>query len=219
MVRPPLPVPHDMHAVRQGHPLATLHRRYPAHGAAEVGSCQLGNRVPQVASSSRSRRCTRAAKRLLAACYLEEDYFDLIDLDMFGSDTTAIGPALDAARFGGLLYLTSTDGFSSSGKRPQRALAAYGAFTRAHPSANEQGLRMLLGAVVREAAARGLRVRPVFSLYSPHGPVFRAMVRVTRGRDESLDDYGFVGYSHVNGSARTVSFKCAPRLRSSAVYA
>ena len=165
--------------------------------------------------TNRQPHPTRAAKRLLTACYLEEDFYDLIDLDMFGSDTTAIGPALDAVRFGGLLYLTSTDGFSSSGKRPQRALAAYGAYTRAHPSANEQGLRMLIGAAVREAAARGLRVRPVVSLFSPHGPVFRAMLRVTRGREDAMQDFGFVGFSHVNGSARTVSFRCAWHLRGS----
>jgi tRNA (guanine26-N2/guanine27-N2)-dimethyltransferase len=149
---------------------------------------------------------------LLTACYLAEDFYDLIDLDMFGSDSTLIGPALDAVRFGGLLYLTSTDGFSSSGKGPLHALATYGAYTRAHPSANEQGLRILIGAAVREAAKRRLRVEPLFSLYSAHGPVFRVMLRVMRSRGKPLQKYGFVGYSHVNGSMRTIEFKCGHKL-------
>lgn len=59
------------------------------------------------------------AKRLLCAAMLEEDYYDVIDCDMFGSDTLCIGPALDAVRFGGLLYLTGTDGFSSGGAWPR----------------------------------------------------------------------------------------------------
>jgi tRNA (guanine26-N2/guanine27-N2)-dimethyltransferase len=66
---------------------------------------------------------------------------------------------------------------------------------------------MLIGAAWREAASRGLRVQPLFSLYSSHGPVFRAMLRVTRSKGERLHNYGFLGYSHVNGSTREINFK------------
>eukprot|EP00955_Chlamydomonas_euryale_P014575 156595-Chlamydomonas_euryale.AAC.1 len=67
---------------------------------------------------------------------------------------------------------------------------------------------MLLGAAVREGAARGMRVEPVFSLYSYHGPVFRAMVRVTRSGAWPHKHYGFVGTCHVHGGgARAVSWR------------
>lgn len=59
------------------------------------------------------------------------------------------------------------------GKRPQRSLTAYGSYLRALPHANEQGLRMLIGAAVKAGAARGVALQPLFSLYSYHGPVFR----------------------------------------------
>lgn len=154
-------------------------------------------------------RASCAAKRLLAACHLNGHFHDVIDADMFGSDTTAVGPALDCLRFGGLLYLTSTDGFSSSGKRPGRALAAYGAFTQPVPFHAEQGLRALVGGAVREAAARGLRVQPLFSLYSPHGPVLRAMVRVTRSRAAPGSEYGFVGYEAISREAWRIPFRSA----------
>ena len=42
-----------------------------------------------------------------------------------------------------------------------------------------QGIRMLIGGAVAAAAREGRRVQPVFSLYAPHGPCFRAMLRVS----------------------------------------
>lgn len=55
------------------------------------------------------------------------------------SDTSHLGHAIDAvSHHGGLLYLTSTDGFTSGGLRPARSLAAFGAYARAVPWANEQ---------------------------------------------------------------------------------
>lgn len=47
--------------------------------------------------------------RVLASCYLEQDWYDLIDIDSFGSDSSTVSAAIDAVRFdGGMLYLTST---------------------------------------------------------------------------------------------------------------
>ncbi|KAJ9508670.1 hypothetical protein QJQ45_027967, partial [Haematococcus lacustris] len=142
------------------------------------------------------------AQRLLAACYLAEDFYDLIDIDSFGSDTSFLGSALDALKHGGLLFLTSTDGFSSAGLRPTHSLAAYGAYLRALPCANEQGLRMLIGAAVREGASRGLALSPVFSLYSYHGPVFRVMLRATRSALWPAQHYAFLAHCHLHGTTR-----------------
>lgn len=50
------------------------------------------------------------------------------------------------------------------------------------PYSNEIGLRMLIGGAVREASVLGHRVDPLFSYYSYHGPVFRVMLRVNRGK-------------------------------------
>lgn len=146
--------------------------------------------------------------RLLASTYLAEDYFDLVDVDSFGSDSSHLAAALQAVKYGGLIYLTSTDGFCSGGKRPQRSLAAYGSYLRALPHANEQGLRMLIGAAVKEGAARGLSLKPLFSLYSYHGPVFRVMLRVERG-SEGVDtsSYGWVGHCYLHGENRRVGWK------------
>lgn len=50
------------------------------------------------------------------------------------------------------------------------------------PYSNEVGLRMLIGGAVREASVLGYRVTPLFSYYSYHGPVFRVMFRLNRGK-------------------------------------
>ncbi|KAG2446177.1 hypothetical protein HXX76_000770 [Chlamydomonas incerta] len=147
------------------------------------------------------------ANRLLTNCYMRESYYDLIDVDSFGSEAMYFPAAIDAVRYGGLLYLTCTDGFTSSGKRPERGLAAYGAFPRALPWSNEQGLRMVIGGAVREAASRGVMLTPVFSLYSYHGPVFRVMLRARRSGEWASQHYGFVGHCFLHGDNYTVGWR------------
>ncbi|CAI5505444.1 unnamed protein product [Closterium sp. Naga37s-1] len=142
-------------------------------------------------------------------CNEQRAFFDLVDVDAFGSDTRFIGPALAATALGGLLYLTATDGFSSAGHAPFRALAAYGTYMRPLPFCNELGLRMLLGAAVREAASRKLTVAPVFSLYAPHGPVFRALVRVHPASPHQPwqgENYGFIAHCHSCGHSKVLAW-------------
>lgn len=53
-----------------------------------------------------------------------KDFFDVIDVDSFGGNTSCLGPALGATvHRGGLLYATSTDGFSTGGHAPLRCAA------------------------------------------------------------------------------------------------
>lgn len=67
---------------------------------------------------------------------------------------------------------------------------------------------MLIGAAVREAAAQGIALKPLFSLYSYHGPVFRVMLRVERSNEGvQLDDYGFVGHCYIHGENRRVNWR------------
>jgi hypothetical protein len=66
---------------------------------------------------------------------------------------------------------------------------------------------MLIGAAVKEAAPRGLSLAPIFSLYSPHGPVFRVMLRATRTADWPARCYGFLGHCFVHGEVYRVAWK------------
>ncbi|KAI3879429.1 hypothetical protein MKW92_000861 [Papaver armeniacum] len=146
------------------------------------------------------------ANRVMTECYLNRDYFDLIDIDSFGSESTFIRSAYDALKLDGLLYLTSTDGYSSGGHRPHHSLASYGAFVRPMPFSNEVGLRMLIGGAVREASVLGFRVTPLFSYYSYHGPVFRVMLQVNRGKVPESRNYGFISYCTQCGNSQEISW-------------
>ncbi|KAM3233734.1 tRNA (guanine(26)-N(2))-dimethyltransferase [Capsicum annuum] len=122
------------------------------------------------------------------------------------SGSSYLRVALDAVKLGGLLYITSTDGVSSGGHRPQQSLAAYGAYVRPLPYTNEIGLRMLIGGAVREASVLGYHVVPLFSYYSYHGPVFRVLLQVKRGKSPSSRLSSFISYCNRCGSTRAFSW-------------
>jgi tRNA (guanine26-N2/guanine27-N2)-dimethyltransferase len=67
---------------------------------------------------------------------------------------------------------------------------------------------MLIGAAVREGAARGVKLTPLFSLYSYHGPVFRVMLHATRSK-EGMDtrQYSYVGHCYVHGESYRVGWR------------
>ncbi|XVE86039.1 hypothetical protein DITRI_Ditri18aG0004400 [Diplodiscus trichospermus] len=147
------------------------------------------------------------ANRVLIDCYLQRDYFDYIDIDSFGSDSSFfLRAAFSCLKLDGLVYVTSTDGYSSGGHRPFHSLAAYGAYVRPMPYANELGLRILIGGAVREASVLGYRVTPLFSYYSYHGPVFRVLLRMNRGKLPDNRAYGFICYCKRCGNSQAVSW-------------
>ncbi len=144
------------------------------------------------------------ANALFFDCHIRQDFYDLIDIDGFGSPTPTLSTALWAVKIGGLLYLTSTDGRATSGRATDKSLQSYGAYARSHPAVHEQGLRLLLGAVMQQAAAKGLCAEPIFSFYS--GEVNRVMVRITR-QSWQTQQYGFLAYCHDCGQFQTVAWK------------
>lgn len=144
------------------------------------------------------------ANQVFFSCYQQRDYYDLVDVDNFGSPAPYASSALWATRLGGLIYLTSTDGRATSGRDPDRSLQTYGAYTRSHPAVYEQGLRLLIAYGVQQAAARGLGAEPVFSFFN--GEVHRAMLRLTAGGWQQKN-YGFLGYCHVCGQFQTVAWR------------
>ena len=59
------------------------------------------------------------ANRVTMECCLRRYYFSF-DIDSFGSDSRFLRSAFEAPRFGGLVYVTSTDTYISGGHRPLR---------------------------------------------------------------------------------------------------
>ncbi|WP_029681824.1 N2,N2-dimethylguanosine tRNA methyltransferase [Picosynechococcus sp. NKBG15041c] len=137
-------------------------------------------------------------RRLCLERQLMGDRYDLVDIDGFGSGAAFVQEALGITTLGGLIYLTSTDGRTYSGREPQRALRKYGAYGRSHPSVQEQGLRLLLGSLAQQAAQRDLGIEPIFSLF--WGDTCRVMVRLQPKPNLTAENYGFLGYCHHCGN-------------------
>ena len=117
-----------------------------------------------------------AAERLLRQAYLDQTFFDLIDLDAFGCPNALLQSALAVLRFNGLLVLASTDGRSPTGHDRRAALRHFGAAARAHPASWELALRLQLAVLAREAWQSGRGLEPVASF--SEGRTFRLVVRL-----------------------------------------
>ena len=55
------------------------------------------------------------ANRLIMECCLSRDYFDFIDIHSCGCDSRFLRSAFETLRFGGLVYVTSSDEYISGG--------------------------------------------------------------------------------------------------------
>jgi len=127
----------------------------------------------------------RPADQLLAASQLRGDRFDLIDLDAFGSPGPLIQPALQSLRFGGILFLASTDGRSPTGHERIGAVRSLGSAARVHPASWALALRHQLGLIARLAWMNGLGLRPLLSFSD--GRTFRTAVRMQQRPDSDQE--------------------------------
>ena len=160
------------------------------------------NLQPLVGARVRSTALT--AQSLLAGCLQRQERFELVDLDAFGCPMGLVPLALEAVSFGGVLYLASTDGRSSTGHDRSAAIRHWGAAARAHPASWELALRLQLGAVARAAWAMGRGIEPLFSF--SEGRTFRTAVRVLRlsaSREE--EQLGLVALCHRCGEQQVQS--------------
>ena len=158
------------------------------------------------------------AAQPLARCCADEDFYDLVDIDAFGSGGPFMAAAVGATAMGGLIYLTATDARTLAGRAPEKSLRAYGVYGRIHPSCQEQGLRMLIGGLWEQASARGFGLRPIFSYFG--GQTYRVMVQLlsrSPGPEESgvmsaqfpktHPPYGFLGYCHQCGEYQCLGWR------------
>ena len=145
------------------------------------------------------------AHRVFFRCYQERDYYDLVDVDCFGSAVPYLNSMLRATKIGGLMYLTSTDGRTLTGHPPEKTVQTYNAIARSHPAIQEQALRILIGATQQQAATKNLGVEPIFSLFT--GQTYRVMLRLVSKPRINANNYGFLSYCRGCGNYRTFSWR------------
>ena len=145
------------------------------------------------------------AHRVFFSCYQQRDYYDLVDVDCFGSAVPYLNSMLWATKIGGLMYLTSTDGRTLTGHPPEKTVQTYNAIARSHPAIQEQALRILIGATQQQAASKGFGIEPIFSLFT--GQTYRIMLRLLSKSQLNTDNYGFLAYCHSCGNYQTFSWR------------
>ena len=173
-------------------------RERESEGEDSEGLCRQARRVT-------TRVTHEDVRALLYGCFVRSERFGVVDLDGFGSAGVAVcGVACGVVEDDGLVYVAGTDAATVAGGH--NAGSALGSYGGAHcvsklPFASEQGMRVFLYAVVQAAAAQGRDAFPLFSHYSGHGPVFRTMLRVRRGKPApSGGMVGSVGYMRYCGA-------------------
>ena len=160
----------------------------------------------RIASAPDSYQITHQdAHRVFFGCYQERDYYDLVDVDCFGSAVPYLNSMLWATKIGGLMYLTSTDGRTLTGHPPEKTVQTYNAIARSHPAIQEQALRILIGATQQQAAAKNLGVEPIFSLFT--GQTYRVMLRLVSKPRINTNNYGFLSYCRGCGNYQTFSWR------------
>ena len=173
------------------------------------GNCQLNSIIQQNLSlrlnAKHFKLTHQDAHRVFFQCYQERDYYDLVDVDCFGSAVPYLNTLLWATKIGGLMYLTCTDGRTLTGHPPEKTVLAYNAIARSHPAIQEQALRIIIGAVQQQAASKGLGIEPIFSLFT--GQTYRLMLRLVAKPQLTANNYGFLSYCHSCGDYQTFSWR------------
>ena len=110
--------------------------------------------------------------------------FDALDIDPFGTPAPFIPAAVRAVADDGLLGVAATDTAVLCGAQPKACERRYGARPLSGVAAKEVGMRILLGAIAREAAGEGRTVTPLLCYTEGHH--LRAWVRLTPGKPPTL---------------------------------
>ena len=158
-----------------------------------------------ILENNQSKITYKNANNIFFECYNKKEYYDLVDVDAFGSPNPYLSTLLWATKIEGLIYFTCTDGRTGTGHLPANCLQVYGSYGRYHPAAQEQVLLLIIGSALQQAATMGLGIEPIFSFFT--GQTYRILLRLSPKIHLSLDHYGFLGYCHKCGEYTTISYQ------------
>ncbi|MEM4255606.1 MAG: hypothetical protein QXR53_04765 [Candidatus Norongarragalinales archaeon] len=123
-------------------------------------------------------------------CFANENAFDFVEIDPFGTPAPFVESALLALKKPGVLSFTSTD-LANVVKKNAPTLRDYDAKPLYCDFSHENALRILLGFVARKAGEARLRVTPLLCFYEGHH--VKIVVRVER-RKLNGRRLGFISY-------------------------
>jgi tRNA (guanine26-N2/guanine27-N2)-dimethyltransferase len=122
---------------------------------------------------------------------LSERSFDAVDIDPFGTPASFLDAGVRGTRR--FLFVTATDTAPLCGAHLKAGIRRYFARPKNTEYHSEVGLRILLGAVVRETVKYDRGIEPLFCFAREH--FARLHLRITRGAstaDKTLTHIGFI---------------------------
>jgi len=145
------------------------------------------------------------ANAVLHSRKLRGGYYDLVDIDPFGSPMPFADGAIRSTRRRGIVALTATDTAPLTGARPQSALRKYGSVINRTPFSKEVAIRVLVGAIIRVGAVREVALKPEISFFKDY--YVRTELRLDRsaGRtDDVLTNLGYLAYREKDYDVRVI---------------
>ncbi len=128
---------------------------------------------------------------------LADEKFDYIDIDPFGTPIDFIDPAVQGCKNNGIIAVTATDTAPLYGVYPKTCLRRYGALSQRSPFAHETGLRILVGFIMRQAAAHDRAAQPLLCYHADH--YFRCYLQVRNGAARADALVRKMGYASFDG--------------------
>jgi tRNA (guanine26-N2/guanine27-N2)-dimethyltransferase len=127
-----------------------------------------------------------------ANALLHEEYFDVVDLDPFGTPMPFVDAAFRGTR--DLLCVTATDTAPLCGAHFESGVRSYSAVPRNTEYHAEMGVRVLLGALVRTGARYDVAPRPLATHATKH--YVRTYLDLDRGATVANNALEGLGYIH-----------------------
>jgi tRNA (guanine26-N2/guanine27-N2)-dimethyltransferase len=123
---------------------------------------------------------------------LHDDYFDVVDLDPFGTPIPFVDAAFQGTR--NLLCVTATDTAPLCGAHFESGVRSYSAVPRNTEYHAEMGVRILLSALIRTGARYDIAPRPLVTHATKH--YVRTYLELDRGATVSNELLEELGYIH-----------------------
>ena len=168
--------------------------RYAKELNAEVFASDISHRAVKLTEkNAKLNKVKINVFRENANKFLFSNFFDLIDLDPFGTPAPFFEAAVHSVKNRGMLGITATDATALCGVKPKVCLRNYGAVSLRTEYCHEIAIRILLGAVARAATKFEKAIKPLLVLNDQH--YFRLQIKVEHGAEKAnkcLENIGFV---------------------------
>lgn len=126
-----------------------------------------------------------------AAVELHEQWYDVVDIDPFGTPIPYVDPAFKRTRH--LVCITATDTAPLCGAHFNSGIRRYGAVPRNTEYHGEMGVRILLSALARTAARYDVGITPVLTHATRHYVrTYLTLTRTATAADATIDELGYI---------------------------